>query len=220
MDDNAPVRTLEARGVAVRNRQRTLLEPTSLTVKSGQVSVVYGDPGYGHTALALVLAGRLKPDRGSVTIGGIAAPRARQGTVALVDVPGVSEPDPRNKLSTIVGEELAMAGFSAQRAKVKSWLHEQGFGDFGKERMEDLPGAVRIAALARLAALRDDVAFAVMTLPELHGGLPEWWMDTARVLTDENIGVLVTTSTGMAANLVDIPVYPLGQSATEAEDQE
>ena len=220
MDDNAPVRTLEARGVAVRNRQRTLLEPTSLTVKSGQVSVAYGDPGYGHTALALVLAGRLKPDRGSVTIGGIAAPKARQGTVALVDVPGVSEPDPRNKLSTIVGEELAMAGFSAQRAKVKSWLHEQGFGDFGKERMEDLPGAVRIAALARLAALRDDVAFAVMTLPELHGGLPEWWMDTARVLTDENIGVLVTTSTSVAANLVDIPVYPLGQAATEAEDQE
>jgi ABC-type taurine transport system ATPase subunit len=218
MDDNAPVRTLEARGIAVRNRHRTLLEPTSLVVRSGQMSVAYGDPGYGHTALALVLAGRLKPDRGSVTIGGIAAPKARQGTVALVDVPGVSEPDPRNKLSTIVGEELAMAGFSAQRAKVRSWLQEQGFGDFGKERMEDLPGAVRIAALARLAALRDDVAFAVMTLPELHGGLPEWWMDTARVLTDENIGVLVTTSASVAATLVDIPTYPFGQAATEAEE--
>jgi len=218
MDDNAPVRTLEARGIAVRNRHRTLLEPTSLIVRSGQMSVAYGDPGYGHTALALVLAGRLKPDRGSVTIGGIAAPKARQGTVALVDVPGVSEPDPRNKLSTIVGEELAMAGFSAQRAKVRSWLHEQGFGDFGKERMEDLPGAVRIAALARLAALRDDVAFAVMTLPELHGGLPEWWMDTARVLTDENIGVLVTTSPSVAATLVDIPTYAFGQAATETEE--
>lgn len=218
MDDNAPVRTLEARGVAVRNRQRTLLEPTSLTVKSGQVSVVYGDPGYGHTALALVLAGRLKPDRGSVTIGGIAAPKARQGTVALVDVPGVSEPHPRNKLRTVVGEELAMAGFPANRAKVRSWLREQGYADFGKERMEDLPGAVRIAVLARLAALRDDVAFAVMTMPELHGGLPEWWLDTARVLTDENIGVLVTTSTGVAANLVDLPVYPLGAAATEAEE--
>jgi ABC-type transport system involved in cytochrome c biogenesis ATPase subunit len=218
MDENAPVRTLEARGVAVRNRQRTLLEPTSLTVRSGQVSVAYGDPGHGHTALALVLAGRLKPDRGSVSIGGIAAPKARQGTVALVDVPGVSEPDPRNKLSTVVGEELAMAGFSPARRKVRSWLGEQGFGDFGKERMEDLPGAVRIAALARLASLRDDVAFAVMTLPELHGGLPEWWMDTARVLTDENIGVLVTTSTSVAASLVDIPTYPLGQAATEAEE--
>ena len=219
MDDNAPVRTLEARGVAVRNRQRTLLEPTSLTVRSGQVSVAYGDPGHGHTALALVLAGRLKPDRGSVTIGGIAAPKARQGTVALVDVPGVSEPDPRNNLRTVVGEELAMPGFPANRAKVKSWLREQGYADFGKERMEDLPGAVRIAVLARLAALRDDVAFAVMTLPELHGGLPEWWLDTARVLTDENIGVLVTTSTSVAANLDDLPVYPLGAAATEAEDQ-
>jgi ABC-type transport system involved in cytochrome c biogenesis ATPase subunit len=219
MDDNAPVRTLEARGVAVRNRHRTLLEPTSLTVQSGQISVAYGDPGHGHTALALVLAGRLKPDRGSVAIGGIAAPKARQGTVALVDVPGVSEPDPRNKLSTIVGEELAMAGYPAQRTKVKSWLREQGYADFAKERMEDLPGAVRIAVLARLAALRDDVAFAVMTLPELHGGLPEWWLETARVLTDENIGVLVTTSTSVAANLVDIPTYPLGAAATEAEDQ-
>ena len=219
MDDNAPVRTLEARGVAVRNRHRTLLEPTSLSVRSGQVAVAYGDPGYGHTALALVLAGRLKPDRGSVTIGGIAAPKARQGTVALLDVPGVSEPDPKNKLSTIVGEELAMAGFSAQSRKVKSWLGEQGYADFGKERIEDLPGAVRIAVLARLAALRDDVAFAVMSLPELHGGLPEWWLETAKVLTDENIGVLVTTSIGVAANLEGIRTFPFGAAATEAEDQ-
>jgi ABC-type taurine transport system ATPase subunit len=219
MDDNAPVRTLEARGVAVRNRHRTLLEPTSLSVRSGQVAVAYGDPGYGHTALALVLAGRLKPDRGSVTIGGIAEPKARQGTVALVDVPGVSEPDPKNRLSTIVGEELAMAGFSAQRTKVKSWLGEQGYADFGKERIEDLPGAVRIAVLARLAALRDDVAFAVMSLPELHGGLPEWWLETAKVLTDENIGVLVTTSIGVAATLEDIPTFPFGAAATEAEDK-
>jgi ABC-type transport system involved in cytochrome c biogenesis ATPase subunit len=220
MDENAPVRTLEARGVAVRTRHRTLLEPTSLTVRTGQISVAFGDPGHGHTALALVLAGRLKPDRGSVSIGGIAAPKARQGAVALVDVPGVSEPDPRNKLSTVVGEELAMAGFSAARSKVRSWLGEQGFGDFGKERMEDLPGAVRIAALARLASLRDDVAFAVMTLPELHGGLPEWWLDTARVLTAENIGVLVTTSTSIAATLDDIAVYPLGGAAPESEEQE
>lgn len=219
MEENAPVRTLEARGVAVRNRHRTLLGPTSLTVHSGEISVAYGDPGYGHTALALVLAGRLKPDRGSVTIGGIAAPKARQGTVALVDVPGVSEPDPRNRLRTIVAEELAMAGFPAQRRKVKSWLHEQGYADFGKERIEDLPGAVRIAVLARLAALRDDVAFAVMSLPELHGGLPEWWLETAKVLTDENIGVLVTTSIGVASNLTDIPTYPFGAAATEAEDQ-
>jgi ABC-type hemin transport system ATPase subunit len=218
MDDNAPVRTLEARGVAVRNRHRTLLEPTSLVVRSGKISVAYGDPGHGHTALALVLAGRLKPDRGSVTIGGIAAPKARQGTVALVDVPGVSEPDPRNKLSTIVGEELAMADFPAGRAKVNSWLREQGYADFAKERMEDLPGAVRIAVLARLAALRDDVAFAVMTLPELHGGLPEWWLETARVLTAENIGVLVTTSISVAANLEDLPTYPLGVATPEAED--
>jgi ABC-type transport system involved in cytochrome c biogenesis ATPase subunit len=40
-----------------------MLAPTTVEVAAGELVIVHGDPGHGHTALALALAGRLVPDR-------------------------------------------------------------------------------------------------------------------------------------------------------------
>nr|WP_284289005.1 hypothetical protein [Angustibacter aerolatus] len=55
--------------LTVRGAHGPMLQPTSLTATTGEVTLVAGQPGHGHTALALALAGRLVPAGGSVEPG-------------------------------------------------------------------------------------------------------------------------------------------------------
>jgi ABC-type taurine transport system ATPase subunit len=178
-----------------------MLAPTTVEVTAGELVIVHGDPGHGHTSLALALAGRLVPDEGSVTLDGRADPKALQAAVAMVDVPGVSAPDDVNLLRTILGEELAMARRPHRRNDVRRWLDEHRLGEHVDDLMENLPTGARVAALAEVAAERPGVQFLVLTLPENHGGVPEDWLPGLTGLTNEGIGVLVTTSNGVARHL-------------------
>lgn len=200
---------LAAAGVAAHEPRRPLLAPTSLEVRTGELLVAAGDPGHGHTLLALALAGRLGDGTGAVTLDGEADRAALQDAVALVDVPGVSEPDPVLPLTTVAGEELAMAGRPATPAAVRRWLTERGLGDQVGARIEDLDTRARVAALAGLAAARPRVRFLVLVLPERSGGRPEDWAGTVRALADRGFGVVVTASPGVA-DAVDARTTQLG----------
>jgi ABC-type transport system involved in cytochrome c biogenesis ATPase subunit len=205
---------LMARRITVRQDRRRLLEPTSFEVATGEVLIVSGEPGHGHTSLALVLGGRLRTDSGGITLDGSADPATLRTGVALVDVPGVSAPDDGNRLRTIVAEELGMAKRPAGRRHVRHWLAAQGYAESAGSRIGHLAGAVRVAVLARLAVLRPDVRFVVIHMPEQHGGLPEWWLQIAEGLAKEAFGVIVTTSPSTAANL-DARVVELGGAIAE-----
>lgn len=193
--------TLEAAGVWVADDRRTLLAPTTVTVATGEIVAVYGDPGHRHTLLALALGGRLVPSGGEVGVDGDYTAEARQRQVALVDVPGVSEPDDVSALTTIVGEELAMAGKPARRTHVDEWLTSNGLRPHHDDRMEDLPAGLRTVALARLASLRPGVQFLVLALPERNGIDPEAWLAGAIALAGAGFGIIATMSTGIARHL-------------------
>lgn len=207
---------LEAAGVWVADDRRTLLAPTTVTVRSGEIVVVHGDPGHRHPLLALALGGRLVPSGGDVAIDGDDDAATRQRRVALVDVPGVSEPDDVLPLATVVGEELAMAGRPARRADVDQWLTDNGLRPHLDDRMEDLPPGVRTIAMARLASLRPDVAFLVLALPERNGIDPVAWLADAVALAEAGVGVLATVSTGIARHIErdhpDIATVPFGNA--------
>ncbi len=206
---------LVADRVGVTQGQRVLLPPTSLTVATGELVVVAGDPGPGHALLALALAGRLDTFDGAISYDGAPGRRARQQAVALVDVPTVSEPDDAVPLRTIVGEELAMARMPAGRTHVARWLEGQGFGAYADARIEDLPAVVRTTALARLAEQRPDVRHLVITLPERNGGLPADWWELAHHATERGYGVVVTVSLGIAEHLDREPVL-MGDAGKES----
>lgn len=205
---------LRADRVEVTQGHRVLLPATSLTVKAGELVVVAGDPGPGHTLLALALAGRLDHFDGAVSYAGSPDRKARQKAVALVDVPTVSEPDDAVPLRTIVGEELAMARRPAGRRHVQNWLAGENFEQYADARIEDLPAAVRTTALARLAEQRPGVEFLVITLPERNGGLPADWWGLAGHATDAGFGVVVTVSLGTAERIDHEPVL-LGNAETK-----
>ena len=201
--------TLEASRITVAGARGGLLPATSLTLSSGELRAAVGDPGHGHTAVALALAGRLGLDAGAVTLDGRTGVAALQAAVALVDVPGVSEPDAAIPLSTTVGEELAMAGHRASRSAVRDWLAARDLADLAHRRMEDLPVPARTRILAELAAERPQVRFLVLTLPERHGGTPGSWLPHLRALADREYGVLVTAS-HTTAPLLELPTTLIG----------
>jgi ABC-type transport system involved in cytochrome c biogenesis ATPase subunit len=192
---------LEAAGVWVAEDRRSLLEPTTVAVKSGELVAVYGEPGHRHTLLALVLGGRLVPSGGEVRVDQDYTAEARQQRVALVDVPGVNEPDGVNALTTIVGEELTMAGKPARRSHVDHWLTSNGMRPHRDDRIADLPAGLRTVAMARLASLRPGVQFLVLALPERYGVDTSAWLEDALALAGGGLGVLATVSPGIARQL-------------------
>ena len=189
-----PEGLLSAHAVRVGTSTHPLLPETTLELRAGSVLVAVGAPGHGHTALALALAGRLRLDEGSVDLDGETSPEVLQRAVALVDVPGVSEPDGTLPLRTVVGEELAVAGLPASRRDVLAWLTERGLDPLATSRFEDVPAAHRTRVLAELAARRPGVRYLVVPLPERHGHGPAAWAEQAGRLAAAGVGVLITAT--------------------------
>src|SRR3954470_51098 len=141
---------LEATGVSVFGPHAPMLTGTSVSVDEKQVVLLTGYPGAGHVAAALALSGRLKPDTGEVTLQGSSDPAVLRRRVAVVDAPGITEPDDALPVQTVVGEELAMAGHKAGRKAVLAWLDEHGAAEHADKRFEHLPVAARTRLLAEL----------------------------------------------------------------------
>lgn len=213
---------LRARGLRVDGSPLPLLEPTDLVVAQGHRVLVAGDPGHGHTALALALAGRLRTDGGTVGIDGRTGDDRLRRAVALVDVPGVSEPDGVLPLATLVGEELALAGRRAGRPAVADWLAAEGLADLARTPLEALPGGVRTTVLSRLAAARAGVRVLVLTVPDRFGTPPPVWWHLAGELALAGFAVVVTCTTTSAHVLAaagllgpDADVVPLGGASLD-----
>lgn len=200
---------IEVRGVAIRRRRAWLLPATSLRVDPGRVTLAVGDPDDRHALLALAVGGRLAGMEGEVRLGGAADVRLLQRAVALVDVVGVTAPEPVLPVRAVVGEDLAMAGRRAWPRDVAAWLEESGLADGGTRPGEpplgdtllgDLEPVVRVDLMTRLALLRDP-GFLVLALPERHGALPAGWWRVATEAAGRGPGVLVTASPTAAVHL-------------------
>jgi len=190
-----------AEAVEVIGAHSRLLAPTSLHVSSGELLVVSGPPNAGHTALALALSGRLQPGRGSVRLDGRADPRALRRAVAVVDAPEITEPEPSVPVRTVVAEGLSMAGRSARRAAVRSWLAEHGLAEHASTRMENLPAAERTRLLVDLAAAAEPVEVLVLDTPDRHGGAEQDWYELARRESDRGRAVVLLCSEHSADRL-------------------
>ncbi|MFE7406299.1 hypothetical protein [Isoptericola sp. NPDC057559] len=194
-------------GVRVEGRREPMLEATDLAWSAGECLLVAGEPGHGHTALALVATGRFAPSDGAVRLDGNVVPASvLRARTAVVDVPGISEPDDALSLADVVAEGLALAGRRSLPRDVTRWLEERSLTEERGKRVDQLSGAVRTAVLAALAAENPDVRFVVLTLPDRHGGEPTGWWETARTLAAAGLGVLVQCTRSSARELgADLP---------------
>jgi len=99
---------LQADRVAVSGAHAPLLPATSVSARTGEVTLVAGEPGYGQAALALALAlgGRLVPSSGAVRLHGADDRRLLRSGVALVDVPSVTEPEEGLTVRAVIARSL------------------------------------------------------------------------------------------------------------------
>lgn len=196
---------LEARGVAVRATHGMMLEPTSLSVASGEVRVVAGPPGSGHVALALVVAGRLVPATGSVRLDGERAAARIPEVVAVVDCPGVSEPEDAVPLGTAVGEELAYARRPNTPRAITRYLASRGVVHLARTRVADVPGDVRISLFTELASMRPGVEALVLVCPDRYGAAARHCADVADSLAEAGYAVVLQLMGNTATGLDVVP---------------
>ncbi|MFD9704055.1 ATP-binding cassette domain-containing protein [Lentzea sp. NPDC059081] len=190
-----------------------LLRPTSLTVKPGELTLVAGEPGAGHTALALLLSGRMKPSTGTVSPD----PKALRKQVVLVDAPEVNEPEESLSLTAVVGEELAMNGMPSGKKAVHDWLVEHAADEHAAKRFEHVPAQTRCAVLLDLAAARPGVTALILDSPDRYHPDPHAWLALAQDHVTPGRAVVVLCST-TSARLLDLPHARLGEdNATSME---
>ncbi|HVV10572.1 ABC transporter ATP-binding protein [Amycolatopsis sp.] len=181
--------------VSIEGPHGTLLPPTSLTVADGELAFVHGVPGAGVTAFGLALTGRMRPGTGVVTIDGKTDPARLRRLTAVVDAPGVSEPDGALSLRVVAGEELALGGRPAGKEDVARWLSEHDAAGLANVRFENLEPAVRTRLLTALAANRRGVRMLVLDTPDRHTSEVSDWADLARKHAEAGLAVVVLTAT-------------------------
>ena len=167
---------IEVKKLAINKGRIPIIEPTSLRIKQGDLTLIVGETEVSQVAFALSLAGRMKLSSGSVKIDNEENPELLQEIVALVDVPNISEPDDVMKLETIVGEELAIAGRKAMPKHVRAFLQQNKISKYAKETFETLPNKIRYDVLMKLASIRPNTKVLLLAEPDRLGGKPEiWW---------------------------------------------
>jgi ABC-type uncharacterized transport system ATPase component len=202
---------LQATRISVQGPHATMLHATSVSVADHQVALLTGYPGAGHVAAALGLSGRLKPDTGTVRLDSQADPALLRRRVAVVDAPGITEPDDALPVQTVVGEELAIAGRKAGRKAVLEWLEEHDAAEHADKRFEHLPIAVRTRLLAELTVARPEVQVVILTMPDRHGGDPHGWFALGRELAAQGYGVIITCADA-SARLLDVKAAQMGET--------
>lgn len=175
-----------------------MLDDVSLRLEAGTRMLAVGEPGHGHTALALVVGGRLVPDSGDVLVNGMPDPARLRACSAVVDVPGVTEPDEALTVAGTAAETLALAGCRATPRAVTTWLAVHGLAHVRTARIDQIDAITRTSLLTALAVQDPAVRFLVITLPERHGGAPSEWWALAAEYAALGYGVLVQCTSASA----------------------
>jgi ABC-type cobalamin/Fe3+-siderophores transport system ATPase subunit len=199
--------------VTVAGVHGPLLLPTSLRATPRHVTVVAGDPGHGHVALALALGGRAPLSGGSVTLDGSSAATDLRRHVALVDVPDVTSPEDALPVRAVVAEQLALAGRPSSRAATRAFLRGRLGEDLAKERFEALSPHERTTLLMQVAASRAATRVLVIAEPDRWGGEPHRWWRAAEDLAVQGLTVVVQCTHATARDLGQTIHHELGVAA-------
>ncbi|MCM3615420.1 hypothetical protein M3672_13355 [Microbacterium enclense] len=170
---------------------RSALPETSTAFETGRASLVVAETEQRPTVLGLVASGRMKTDRGTVTIDGRVDAKTLRRRIALVDAPVVSEPEPNVSVTGVVAEELMFAGHAPTPFAAARWLEGIGFDVIAGLPIGNVEPSLRIRLLLELAALRADVEGLVLVAPDRHGGEPLDWWRIAEEFAERGYAVLV-----------------------------
>lgn len=177
---------LLAHQLHVKGRRDTLLPPTSLGVSRGELLLAAGRRQDHRTALALVLSGRMKPSSGRLSWDSHQRIRQLRLASALVDSPGVNEPEQHLSVRDLVTEDLALVPRRYRGAPLSGpWLKVNGFEDIAGLWTEQLEPRRRLGLLASLALANPRTNLLVVDSPDRHSADDGDWLPQLRQLASD-----------------------------------
>ena len=183
------------------------LPETSVAYASGRAVLVCAETEQRPTVLGLLASGRMRPAAGTVEIDGRTDAAAIRRLIALVDAPGVSDPDPNVLVAGVVAEELMFAGRRSDPIAARRWLASIGHGDLASVPISTVEPVARLRILCELAVLRPGVEGFVLVSPDRHGGEPSVWWRLAVEFARRGLAVLViagrASESALAATMHD-----------------
>ncbi|MFJ3958917.1 ABC transporter ATP-binding protein [Arthrobacter sp. NPDC090010] len=214
---------LDVRALQVNGRRTDLLPPTSLRVSPGELLLVRGENQDDRTVLALTLSGRMKPSSGHLSWNGSTRLRTIRKASALVDSPGINEPEQHLSVCDLVTEDLAMVPRRYRGALLaKPWLKLNSFEDVEKLWVDELPAERRIDLLTQLALADPGVDLLVLDSPDRHSADPAAWLERCEALAyDAGRPLAVVATVSALPEGWEGPSAVIGNSAPlPAEDTE
>jgi len=177
---------LLAQQLHVRGRRDPLLPATSLEARRGELVLVPAERQDHRTALALVLTGRMKPSGGVVSWDGTRGTRPVRLASALVDAPGVNEPEQHLSVRDLVTEDLALIPRRYRGAlRSNPWLKVNSFEDIADQWIEQLDPLRRLELLTALALANPHTDLLVVDSPDRHSGDPANWLPRLHQLASD-----------------------------------
>ena len=163
--------------LSVDGRRDSLLPATSLQSGRGGLLLVTGARQDQRTALALTVSGRMTPSGGTAEWDGSAKTKQLRAASAVVDSPGVNEPEPHLSVRDLVTEDLALVPRRYRGTLLsKPWLKVNRFEDIAGLWVEQLAAARRIELLTALALANPNTDLLVLDSPDRHSGNPADWL--------------------------------------------
>lgn len=211
-----PETLLSVQLLSVRGRRTPLLPATSLQVNRGELLLATGARQDQRTALALVLSGRMKATEGRVTWDGGERIKPRRLASALVDCPGVNEPEQHLSVRDLVTEDLALVPRRYRGALLSSpWLKVNSFEDIAGLWTEELDPDRRLELLTALALANPRTDLLVVDSPDRHSADESRWLPRLqRLAFDAGRPLAVVATVGALPPSWNGPSAAIGNAAT------
>ncbi|MEC5191953.1 MULTISPECIES: ABC transporter ATP-binding protein [unclassified Arthrobacter] len=214
---------LRVQQLSVDGRRDELLPATSLQVRRGELLLVTGKRQDQRTTLALALSGRFKPAGGhfewdGTRWNGSTKIKALRQASAVVDSPGVNEPEQHLSVRDLVTEDLALVPRRYRGSLLsKPWLKINRFEDIADLWTEQLPAARRIELLTALALANPNTDLLVVDSPDRHGDPNDWLPRLQELAYDAGRPLAVVATVLHLPDGWTGPAAEIGNAATPAD---
>ncbi|WP_228405277.1 ABC transporter ATP-binding protein [Pseudarthrobacter sp. L1SW] len=207
---------LSAQLLSAKGRRDPLLPATSLHVNRGELLLATGERQDQRTTLALVLSGRMKASGGHVSWDGSERIKPRRLASALVDSPGVNEPEQHLSVRDLVTEDLALIPRRYRGALLSSpWLKVNSFEDIAGLWTEQLDPGRRLELLIALALANPSTDLLVVDSPDRHSADESHWLPRLqRLASDGGRPLAVVATVGALPPSWNGPSAAIGNAAT------
>lgn len=132
---------IEARGLTLRTVVGAPYTDVNLTIPDNSLATIRGRHGSGKTPLLLTLAGRMKFNQGTLTIGGYDLPRERRQVARISGLSlfeGLNDLEVNIPCGLVLRSELELYGKPHKKKHVTEYLAQWQLGHIEHELVRDI----------------------------------------------------------------------------------